>query len=293
MLFRYPITLRLVIKLSLKRVALTWLIVLAENVLMMLLPLFIGFAIDGLLEQNLRPLLTLGFILFALVVISVARRVYDTRVYGAIRVRLAKLVARNLRAVPISVKDARLTMSRELVDFLEQHLPAVITALVQLLATLVILASFHFTLALCVLAAGLAMLLLYTLFHRTFTRLNATLNDQLEQQVGVLDGRSFAAIRAHFERLKQCEIKLSDTEALVYGLIFIALFSSVVANLWLVSHLPAPTAGQVFAVVTYSLEFVETAVMLPITLQTLSRLEEISQRLNQPASNLATLEHTK
>ncbi len=113
MLFRYPITLRLVIKLSLKRVALTWLIVLAENVLMMLLPLFIGFAIDGLLEQNLRPLLTLGFILFALVVISVARRVYDTRVYGAIRVRLAKLVARNLRAVPISVKDARLTMSRE------------------------------------------------------------------------------------------------------------------------------------------------------------------------------------
>ena len=84
MLFRYPITLRLVIKLSLKRLALTWLIVLAENVLMMLLPLFIGFAIDGLLEQNLRPLLTLGFILFALVVISVVRRVYDTRVYGAI-----------------------------------------------------------------------------------------------------------------------------------------------------------------------------------------------------------------
>lgn len=40
-------------------------------------------------------------------------------------------------------------------------------------------------------------------------------------------------------------------------------------------------AGQVFSIVTYSLEFVETAVLLPITLQTLSRLGEISQRLNQ------------
>ncbi|MCZ8485226.1 ABC transporter six-transmembrane domain-containing protein [Vibrio lentus] len=28
------------------------------------------------------------------------------------------------------------------------------------------------------------------------------------------------------ERLKQCEIKLSDTEAVVYGLIFIVLFGA-------------------------------------------------------------------
>lgn len=56
------------------------------------------------------------------------------------------------------------------------------------------------------------------------------------------------------------------------------------------SQLIEPTAGQVFSIVTYSLEFVETAVMLPITLQTLSRLTEISQRLNHTATQQVTKE---
>ena len=58
----------------------------------------------------------------------------------------------------------------------------------------------------------------------------------------------------------------------------------------MVSILTDPTVGQVFSIVTYSLEFVETAVMLPITLQTLSRLMEISQRLNQTPAQLAVEE---
>ena len=279
MLFNPPITLRSVISLNPVKVMLTWLMVLAENVFMILLPLFIGFAIDGVLKQEMQPLLMFAVILFVLVVISVARRFYDTRVYGAIRVKLAKRVERNLRGAPVSVKDARLTMSRELVDFLEEALPALLAAVIQLVATVAILAAFHIHLALCVLIAGLIMLLMYAAFHHAFTRLNGALNDQLERQVSVLNGQPFAAVRAHFERLKQCEIKLSDTEALVYGLIFIVLFAAVLINLWMVSSLISPSAGQVFSIVTYSLEFVETAVMLPITLQTLSRLMEISQRL--------------
>lgn len=285
MLFNQPITLRSVIKFSPLKILCTWLIVLVENVFMILLPLFIGYAIDGVLEQDMRPLALFALVLFMLVIVSVARRYYDTRVYGAIRVRLAHVVERSLRRASVSIKDARLTMSRELVDFLEDDLPSLITAIVQLMATVIILASFHIKLALIVLAAGLGMLLIYAFFHQTFTRLNGVMNDQFEQQVHVLDGQPFSAIRAHFERLKRCEIKLSDTEALVYGLIFLVLFSAVLANLWMVSTLNAPSVGQVFAIVTYSLEFVETAVMLPITLQTLSRLAEISQRLNQPATH--------
>ena len=106
----------------------------------------------------------------------------------------------------------------------------------------------------------------------------------------LLSGVRLSALRWHFERLKQCEIKLSDTEAVVYGLIFIVLFGAVIGNLWMVSQLIEPTAGQVFSIVTYSLEFVETAVMLPITLQTLSRLTEISQRLNHTSIQQVTKE---
>jgi NADH:ubiquinone oxidoreductase subunit K len=254
--------------------------VLVENVMLILLPLAIGYAIDGVLNHDMQPLIHFALLLLAVVVVSVLRRFYDTRVYGQIRFKLARLVERNLKHAPVSVRSARLTMSRELVDFLEDDLPALMTAVVQLVATVVILAAFHFYLALSVLASGIGILIIYSLFHGTFTRLNGALNDQLEQQVTALNSGKFANIRGHFKRLKSCEIKLSDTEAIAYGLIFIVLLSAVLVNLWMVSALVEPSVGQIFSIVTYSLEFVEVAVVLPVTLQTLSRLAEITQRLN-------------
>ncbi len=290
MLFKHPISLVTIIRLEPLKVGVTWLMVLTENVMLILLPLFIGHAIDGVLNQHFQSLFMLAFLFIALVIIGVGRRFFDTRVYGAIRLKLANLVERNLRGLPVSTKDARLTMSRELVDFLENDLPSVLTAVVQLVATVTILAIFHMSLALCMLFSGLLMLMIYSGFHSRFIQLNGQLNDQMEQQVEVLTGVRLSAFRRHFERLKQCEIKLSDTEAVVYGFIYLALFVAIIANLWMVSQLIDPTAGQVFSIVTYSLEFVETAVMLPITLQTLSRLSEICLRLNCLPQPLMTKE---
>lgn len=288
---RFQITLKSTIQLAPLKIGLTWLMVLIENVMLILLPLAIGYAIDGILSHELLPLLHFAVLLLVVVVVSVLRRFYDTRVYGQVRFKLARLVERNIKQATVSVRSARLTMSRELVDFLEEDLPSLITAVVQLVATVIILAAFHLYLALSVLAAGLGILLVYSMFHGTFTRLNGVLNDQLEQQVTALNSGKFSTIRGHFKRLKNCEIKLSDTEAIAYGLIFIVLFCAVLANLWMVSALVEPSVGQIFSIVTYSLEFVEVAVVLPITLQTLSRLSEITQRLNSCATTKAADGH--
>ncbi|QTL34736.1 ABC transporter six-transmembrane domain-containing protein [Pseudoalteromonas viridis] len=279
-----------IIRTSPVKILLTWTMVILENILLILLPLFIGYAIDGVLEQSLTPLIWFACVLLALVVVSVLRRFYDTRVFGALRVKLAEMLAFRLRAAPVSVKDARLTMSRELVDFLENDLPGVFTAVIQLIATVVILAAFHIYLAFSVVFAAGLMCLIYGLFHDRFTHLNSKLNDQLEQQVWVLSHRPLVAVSEHFERLKRCEIRLSDTEAWVYGLIFLVLFIAVLSNLWMVQLIPDISVGQVFSIVTYSLEFVDTAIMLPITLQTLSRLSEISKRLNQPVDSVTNQE---
>ncbi|MDK1285965.1 ABC transporter six-transmembrane domain-containing protein [Pseudoalteromonas umbrosa] len=270
-----------VVRLSPIKVALTWLMVIAENILLILLPLLIGYAIDGVLSKDFQPLVVFAACLFGLVVVSVIRRLYDTRVYGNIRVKLAETVAHNLRGADISAKNARLVMSRELVDFLENDLPALMTAGIQLVSIVIILATFHSYFALSVLAASCAMLMVYGFCHGTFKRLNGKLNDQTEQQVHILSHKPFAALSAHLEKLKKHEIALSDTEALVYGLIFSLLFVSVLGNLWLVNMLPNPSTGDVFSILTYSLEFVDTAIMLPVTLQVLSRLDEITQRLNR------------
>ena len=41
------------------------------------------------------------------------------------------------------------------------------------------------------------------------------------------------------------------------------------------------TAGRVFSIVTYSREFVESTLVLPLTLQSWSRLAEIIDRINK------------
>ncbi|MFO6422618.1 ABC transporter six-transmembrane domain-containing protein [Motilimonas sp. KMU-193] len=291
-MFNQAISLSMVLALAPFKLAVTWLMVLVENLLLIMLPLFIGKAIDGVLQQQMQPLLMFAALLLILVAVSVARRFYDTRVYGAIRVKLAQRVERKLRSASVSITDARLTMSRELVDFFEHELPTVLTAVIQLIATVVILASFAAGLAWSVLLAGIISLLVFALFSLKFKQLNSALNDQRERQVTLLGRRSWRLLAQHFERLKSCEIKLSDTESVVYGLIFTVLLSSVLVNLWLVSALDAPSTGQVFAIVTYSLEFVDAAVLLPMALQTLTRLWEITERLNQPTPILLSEEHS-
>lgn len=262
-----------------KKVAITWLMIVAENALMVLLPLFIGFAIDSLINGSFVYLYNLSATFALLVIISVARRVYDTRTYGTMRVDVGEAVEAQATKQELSIRNARLDMSRELVDFLEEDLPPLLTAVIQLLASISILIAFDICLGLTAITAGILMLVLYALFHRHFMRLYGSFNNQMEQQVKILSRNSQHHLRRHLQRLKAREVRISDTESIIYGVIFLVLFGFVITNLWLTSYIHTPSSGQIFSIVTYSMEFVESAIMLPIALQALSRLSEISARL--------------
>lgn len=262
------------------KISLTWLLVAVENLLMALLPLFIGYSIDSLIAGQYHDLLVLTGVVSTLVAVAVLRRIYDTRIYGEIRIKVGLDTDSRLRDRPVTTRNARLSMSRELVDFLENDLPPLLTAVIQVLVTLCVLASFSPWFALNAGLAGLLMLAIYALFHQPFIRLNARLNSQTERQVSVLSWLAPSGLQTHLRKLKAREVKLSDTEAALYGLVFMVLSGFVLVNLLLTTHLVTPSAGQLFAVVTYSLEFVEAALLLPITLQTLSRLSDIRERLN-------------
>lgn len=124
------------------RIAVTWLLVLLETTLLALIPLFIGRAIDALLNAEPGALLEVAAVMGALIIAAVGRRVYDTRAYGTMRVSFgAELVSRS-KERPVSQVNARLGMSREMVDFLEDYVPQLLTAAVQVIVSIVILWSF-------------------------------------------------------------------------------------------------------------------------------------------------------
>ncbi len=262
------------------RITVTWLLVLIENTLMALIPLFIGRAIDALLSGRSGALLEVAGVMVALILVASARRVYDTRAYGTMRVHFgAELVGRSGNQ-PVSQVNARLDMSREMVDFLEGHVPELLTALVQVVVSIAILWSFDARLGISALGLCATLGVVYSLFHRRFFTLNSDLNAQTERQVSVLNERKHDSLFSHLMKLRRCEVRLSDTEALLYGTIFVGMFAFVLVNLWFASTIPAITAGVIFAILSYSWELVESGVALPIVLQQWSRLSEIRERLN-------------
>jgi len=264
------------------RAALTWILILCETTLMALIPLFMGFAINGLLAGEIEPLWHLATLMAVLIVVGVSRRIYDTRVYGTIRVELGKAQAARASGLPISALNARLGMGRELVDFMEETLPGAMASSVQLVIAVVILYAFSPVLALAGgLAAGL-MIAIYALFHRRFYRLNGALNQQTERQVNILEKRMAGLTFVHLIRLRRLEVRISDTEAVLYGAIFVVLLALVLFNLWFATTEISAKAGTIFSIVSYSWEFVESALALPMTLQHWSRLSEIIRRINSP-----------
>ena len=262
------------------RIALTWAMILAETALTALIPLFIGFAIDGMLAGAMREFWTLGGIMTALIVVAVIRRVYDTRAYASIRVEMGREQAARSAALPVSSLNARLGMGRELVDFLEHTLPESMAAAVQLAIAVLVLYAFSPVLAFAGGMAALAIVLIYALFHRRFYRINAALNQQTEKQVSILEQRKNRPTLAHLMHLRRHEVRLSDTEAVLYGAIFVVLLGLVLFNLWFATSELEITVGTIFSIISYSWEFVESALALPVTLQSLSRLAEITRRLN-------------
>ena len=88
-------------------------------------------------------------------------------------------------------------------------------------------------------------------------------------------------------RLRRCEVRLSDTEAIMYGTIFALMFAFILTNLWFASTIDAVTAGMIFAILSYSWELVESGATLPAVLQQWTRLTEIRERINETSAATA------
>ncbi|MEO0782770.1 MAG: ABC transporter six-transmembrane domain-containing protein [Pseudomonadota bacterium] len=276
-----PLTLRTLLRLFWFKITVTWALTLLETGLWVILPLLLGFTIDGLLIGDFGPFWQMIGVLVGLVLVAVVRQLIDTHIFGTMRVELSQVLAERNRGLSVSTLNVRVLMAREIVDYLEQEMPVLMAAVVQPLASVVILFTFHWAMALSAVTAGTIMLCVYAKFHGRFFRLNRAINARAEKQVRILETRTGPAFGRHLRMLRHWEVRLSDTEALVYGLIYAVLMLLVVFNLGFTALIMAASAGAIFAIVTYSWEFMDAAFNLPEALQQWSRLSEIIERINK------------
>ena len=261
--------------------ALTYGLTLTENVANLLYPVLIGRAIDGLLADGRNALYVLAGVMVAHLAIGVGRHMYDTRVFSRIYADLAGDMVIRQRGGGTSVEQvaARVSLSREIVDFWQVEIPAIVNAVVSFGGAILLLLS----LSLPVGGVAVAMLLPIAManwwFGHRSLRLNSALNDVLEREVAVVASASPSRVYAHFARLSRWRVRISDAEAATWTVVELATIGLIIAALLILVAVPDATVGTIFAVLGYVLAFGDAVDDLPNIVQNIARVRDILDRV--------------
>lgn len=263
------------------KIALTIILVLLEAVAMLLFPLVIGYAIDGLIAGSYRGVWQLAIVGFGVLISGSLRRLYDTRVYSGIYVDLSSETVDKDNTSSTSTLTARMSMLKELVEFFENSFPELIVSLIGLVGTVVILYTLDFQIFLGCLAVLVLILIVFALTGRFTTKLNFHYNNTLEEQVVALENRKREPVRGYMSRLMKWNIKLSDLETLIFGVIWLGMTALIIYSVIEAVGDGSLKAGAVMSIVMYVFQFAEGSGMLPLYYQQYLRLNEISSRLRE------------
>ena len=264
-------------------ILLTNLLVFLESILGVLIPLFIGLAINDLLEESFRGVIYLIVLGFSSVAVGSIRRFHDTRAYSRMfRIIAPEMVEREQeKDSSVSKIIARTSLLDEIVQFLEWSVPAVVGAAVYLIATLVIIAGLNLNVFYASLLVLLLTFIVYVMTGKINFKLNENYNDQLENEVTALESRDQSFIKNYYRTLMRWNIKLADLGTFNYLIVMLGTTALLVYTPIAVIKDGVEYYGLVFSAVLYVFEFIAALIELPDHIEQVIRLNEISSRLSE------------
>jgi ABC-type multidrug transport system fused ATPase/permease subunit len=265
------------------RILVTYIVTLAENLFELFYPSLTGLAVNGLLRHDFAGLGLLLGVWFVHTATGVFRQSYDTRVFSSIYTDLATRTVSEQETMGVSTSQivARSSLSREFVNFFERDIPATVNSVFGLLGALVLLFFYDVWSAVFCLMLLVPLAILNRRYSKRTLTLNTRLNDQLEREVTVLTRRMPSRVFGHYRLLAKWRIRLSDAEAMNWGvmeLFSIALSAAVIIR---ISSLPHIEPGTIFAMLAYLWNFIASLNHVPALVQQLSRLKDIAQRMEE------------
>lgn len=253
-------------------------LILLDAGLLVLFPLFIGYAIDDALIKEYQGSILLGILGFVTLLVGAGRRFYDSRFYAKVYQWLGFDIGSRERE-STSTKSAHLGFLGEIIEFFENSVPDIISNTIGLVGTLIIIATIDLQIfSGCLLMLGIVFLV-YGLTEKRTVRFNTSYNDEQEDQVTVLSQNNPIQLRWHLNRLMKWNIKLSDLETINFSVIWLFLMSFLVVAIFASVGNGLVSYGSIFALVLYLFQFIENITIMPLYYQQWLRLNEITQRL--------------
>lgn len=264
-----------------KRLFFTFSLVTLENVLFISYPVFGGFAVNAIMSSDILLSLTYSLMVLIIWAIGAARRAVDTRAFARIYAELAVpvILSQREKGLDKSAITARVALSRQFVDFFEQHLPTLIMSSFSIVGAAVMLLWLEFWsgVTACLILVFFGLIL--PKYAKTNDLLYLKLNDRLEKEVNLIEQKRHYHLNKHYDWLAELRIRLSNREAAGYLWIGIAtaiLFGVTVVNL---ATTEGVQAGHIYAVITYLWTFAMSLDDAPRLLEQFSNLKDIGKRV--------------
>ena len=264
------------------RLLLTYSLFSLEMLGSLLRPFFLGLAINDLIKGSYQGLIILSLIHVAWLITGSLRHMYDTRTYSAIYNSLVtQFLSRRYGKAEVSKLSAHSTLAREFVDFLEFDLVYVIEALYSIVGSLVLLYFYDAAVVAICFAMLIPVMAISYFYGKRMKRLTRLKNDELEKQVNIISDGNNVHIKQHYDKLRKWQIKISDNEALNFGLIEIMVMVVIGASLVISAKFfgTAMLAGNIVGMYAYILKFVSGMDTIPYTVQRLTSLNDITRRI--------------
>ena len=258
-----------------------------DNLLLLVYPVFGGWAINAVMEGNVWQAMLYGVVVLLMWIIGAARRAADTRTFTQIYTEIAVPVVleQRKREVPHSAITARVALSREFVSFFEEHLPIAATSLVSIFGACMMLLILEFWVD--VLAVAILALFLWLLprFAAISENLYFRLNNRLERDNHLIRDGNERQLYRHYGWVAKLRVLISNREALGYlsiGMAMSVLFGFAFIHMTLKGY---GSAGHIYSVSTYLWMFAMSLDDVPRLVEQYSNLKDIGQRVELSEEN--------
>ena len=258
-----------------------------DNLLLLVYPVFGGWAINAVMEGNVWQAMLYGVVVLLMWIIGAARRIADTRTFTKIYTEIAVPVVleQRKREVPHSAITARVALSREFVSFFEEHLPIAATSLVSIFGACMMLLILEFWVGVLAIAILALFLWLLPRFAAISENLYFRLNNRLERDNHLIrDGNEHQLYR-HYGWFAKLRVLISNREALGYlsiGMAMSVLFGFAFIHMTLKGY---GSAGHIYSVSTYLWMFAMSLDDVPRLVEQYSNLKDIGQRVELSEEN--------
>ena len=248
----------------------------------LLRPFFLGMAINDLIKGSYAGLIYLSLCHLIWLIIGTLRHMYDTRTYTAIYTSLVtRFLSRKYDHTEISKLSAHSTLSREIVDFLETDFVYIIEAIYNIIGSLVLLYFYEKSIVGICFLILIPVLIISFFYGKKMMGLTKLKNDQLENEVTIISDGNKESIKKHYTTLRMWQIKISDREAINFGMMELLVLIVIGSSLLVSTHVLGKSimAGTIIGMYNYLLRFVSGLDTIPYIVQRYSSLKDITSRI--------------